>query len=130
MREYIKYSLIVVYIAKDVSAGAHNHKKDFFLEVHLSLSTGTRDGGMWRVKPGTTIPPNPDDLPPEAYEKLPLSSLEEHGGFWDQERDGMPAYREDGSIQYPYHKWQAGDDGDNIDVWAVFELNPKLVEDY
>ncbi|KAI5918192.1 hypothetical protein F4810DRAFT_726249 [Camillea tinctor] len=29
-------------------------------------------------------------------------------------------------VSYPRHKWQAGDDGKNVDVWLALEFNPDL----
>ena len=34
-----------------MSTGAHNHANDYFEEIHVSLSLGTKDGGISMVKP-------------------------------------------------------------------------------
>lgn len=118
--------------ARCISAEAHNHSDDstFFLEIHLSLSTNTKKGGVWYLKPEHDPGSDPEGLPDEWYNKIPLSSLEEHGPLWDQGGNGSVIFKENGAVQYPYHKWQAGSTGDMVDIWAAFEYNPDLVGEY
>lgn len=115
--------------AKDTNCGVHNHTGDVFLEVHISLFPGTGNGGMWRVTDGVYVDPNdPNAVPPESFDKLPLGKLEQHGGFWDRNCVGTPMRRENSkSINYPWHKWQGGDEGDALDIWTAFEFNPDLI---
>lgn len=113
--------------AKGVSAGVHDHDDKIFLEVHLCLSEGTGNGGMWRVKPGVTVDPeNPNDVDPKDFITLPLAAGEQHGGMWERDTYNKPIYRENGTPDYPWHKWQGGDTADSIDVWTAFEFNPFL----
>ncbi|KAG0639094.1 hypothetical protein HOY80DRAFT_964884 [Tuber brumale] len=110
---------------KGVSAGVHNHQDVVFLEVHVSISAGTGNGGMWRVKPGVTVDPgSPNNVSPEDFEKLPLADWEEQGGFWDRDCKGDPIYTANGAVSYPWHKWQAGTMDDYLDIWAAVEFNP------
>ncbi|PWW77858.1 hypothetical protein C7212DRAFT_342494 [Tuber magnatum] len=110
---------------KGISAGVHNHQDVVFLEVHVSISAGTGNGGMWRVKPGVSVDPkNPNDVLPEDFEKLPLADWEEQGGFWDRDCKGNPIYAASGAVSYPWHKWQAGTTDDYLDIWAAVEFNP------
>jgi len=115
--------------AKDVNCGVHNHAGDVFLEVHVSLFPGTGNGGMWRVMDGVYVDPNdPNAVPPEYFDKLPLGKLEQHGGFWDRNSVGAPTRRDNSaSVSYPWHKWQAGDEADALDIWTAFEFNPDLI---
>jgi len=97
-----------------------------FLEVHVSISAGTGDGGMWRVKPGVSVDPeNPNAVSPEDFEKLPLADWEEQGGFWDRDCNGNLIYTANGAVSYPWHKWQAGTMYDYLDIWAAVEFNPN-----
>lgn len=115
------------FIAKDVNCGVHDHDDQIFLEVHLSLSEGTGNGGMWRVKDGVVVDPeHPNDVPDKDFDKLPLAAGEQHGGMWERDTYNKPIYRENGTPDYPWHKWQAGNTGSSIDVWTAFEFNPKL----
>lgn len=139
--EYLAIDLVFIHCpdfnyimspARCISAGAHNHLDDstFFLEIHLSLSTNTKKGGMWYLKPEHDPGSDPEGLPKEWYNKIPLSSLEEHGPLWDQDGNGSVIFKENGAVQYPYHKWQTGSTGDMVDIWAAFEYNPDLVGEY
>lgn len=110
----------------NVNCGVHNHADELFQEVHVCLSPGTGDGGMWRLKEGVKVE-NLNELGPESFDQLPLGRLEEHGGLWQRDSYGKAVRAADGSVQYPYHKWQSGQ-GQNVDVWAAIEFNPDLVE--
>ena len=113
---------------KDVNFGVHNHTGDVVLEIHVCLFPGTGNGGIWRVKDGVVVDPeHPDAVPPEDFDKLPLGSLERYGGFWDRDCKGEPIRREkSASVSYPWHKLQAGNKGDALDIWTQFEFNPDL----
>ncbi len=40
-----------------------------------------------------------------------------------------PMFRKDGTVLYPWHKWQSGKDdtsNQSFDVWIAFEFNPQL----
>ncbi|RPA89093.1 hypothetical protein L873DRAFT_1695041, partial [Choiromyces venosus 120613-1] len=112
---------------KGVSAGVHNHQDSVFLEVHVSISAGTGDGGMWRVRPGVVVDPeHPNDVAPEDFERLPLADWEEQGGFWDRDCNSNPIHTATSAVSYPWHKWQAGTMDDYLDIWAAVEFNPNL----
>lgn len=117
----------IIFTAKDVNCGVHNHDDKVFLEVHLCLSEGTGNGGMWRVKPGVVVDPDhPNDVPPKDFITLSLANGEQHGGMWERDTYDKPIYREDGTPNYPWHKWQAGNRGHSLDIWTAFEFNPLL----
>ena len=113
---------------KGVNCGVHNHSSNTFLELHLCLFAGTGNGGMWHVRPGVIVDPDhPDNTSdPNDFIQLPLDSLEEHGPFWRMDCKGVPERREDSSIDYPWHKWQAGNEKDGLDIWTAFEYNPEF----
>lgn len=116
---------------KDVNCGLHDHSNNTFLELHMCLFAGTGNGGMWRVRPGVIVDPQqPDDTnDPNDFIKLPLDSLEEQGAFWRMDCKHAPERRENWSIDYPWHKWQAGDK-DGLDIWTAFEYNPEFYQSY
>lgn len=78
------------------------------------------------MEPGTEIPADPNTIPSDDFIRLPLATLEQQGGFWERDSYGKPVYNDSGAVVYPYHKWQAGDGGDNLDIWAAIEFNPAL----
>lgn len=82
---------------------------------------------MWRVKEGYPVDPeDPDAVPEDQYVKLPLDTLEQQGGFWERDTYGKPLWADNGAIKYPWHKWQSGTKGDNLDIWIAFEFNPEV----
>lgn len=111
-----------------VNCGVHNHQDDIFQEIHVCLSPGTRDGGMWKLKSGEHPGPGQDldKLGPEYFDKLPLGRLDEHGGLWERDSYGKALRAADRRVIYPYHKWQAGGRGSNVDIWAAIEFNPDM----
>jgi hypothetical protein len=111
----------------NVNCGVHNHASDMFQEIHVCLSPGTGDGGMWSLKDSVKITDarDLDKLGPDYFDKLPLGRLDEHGGLWHRDSYGKAYRPSDRRIVYPYHKWQAGK-GPNVDVWAAIEFNPDL----
>ncbi|KAI1131582.1 hypothetical protein F5Y10DRAFT_261964 [Nemania abortiva] len=116
---------------KDVNCGVHNHAGDIFCQVHVSLSAGTGNGGMARLKPEYAKCPQDkyNDLGPEAFDHLPLKELEEHGGIWERGSDGKPVRANPaGVVKYPWHKWQAGNEADDVDVWMAIEFHPDVVD--
>lgn len=113
--------------AKGVNCGVHNHSDAIFQELHVSLSPGTGDGGMARLKDECS-PEDPDpavlnELGMDAFDLLPLQRLEEHGGMWYRDAHGLPIRDpESRVIKYPFHKWQAGCGKAGVDVWAALEF--------
>lgn len=110
-----------------VNCGVHNHSDNIFSEIHVSLSAGTKTGGMSRLKKkyeGRT-PEEYNKLGEEAFEHLELKALEEHGGMWERDPYGRPVRGRENVVKYPWHKWQAGK-GKDVDVWMALEFNPEL----
>ena len=114
--------------SKGVNCGVHNHESDIFCELHLCLFAGTGNGGMWKVKDGVKVDPkNPNGTNnPDDFDKLPLKTLEQHGRLWMVDCKGVPLRRKNTSVDYPWHKWQAGTEKDGLDIWVAFEYNPDL----
>ncbi|KOS22240.1 Aldos-2-ulose dehydratase [Escovopsis weberi] len=111
-----------------VDCGIHNHRYDLFGETHICLSNGTKDGGMWAVKDepdGMTIE-EAKALPPTGFEIRALKPLEEQGGMWERDSCDKAVKRPDGTLEYPWHKWQAGGAASNVDVWMALEFDAKL----
>ncbi|KAL8792283.1 MAG: hypothetical protein Q9195_005162 [Heterodermia aff. obscurata] len=114
-----------------VDCGIHNHSDAVFGELHLSLSAGTGNGGMWWL-PGNPTPDDHDEFkPPKSkqsdFARLPLRSLDEHGPLW-YHQNCKTLRRADGTVYYPWHKWQAGDQAQDMDVWMAVELSPAWLD--
>lgn len=116
----------------DVNCGVHNHSDAIFQEIHICLSPGTGNGGMARLKDEYVPVGNPDpeelnNLGPEAFDLLTLDVLEEHGGMWERDPYGLPVRDEKSRVvKYPYHKWQAGNESENVDIWAAIEFGVEI----
>jgi hypothetical protein len=112
----------------DVDCGVHNHATDSFCEVHACIINGSGKGGMHYFNSSKE---NYDPLttPDSAFEKLPVPSFYEHGPLWDIDAQNKPVLRSDGTVVYPWHKWQSGTDrsfNQSFDIWTAFEFNPQL----
>jgi len=121
--------MLIVFIptGEGVNCGVHNHSDAMFEEIHVCLSPGTKNGGMYRLKDehvGKT-PDELNNLGADAFDILVLGRLDEHGGMWKRDTYGKAERTADGVVVYPYHKWQGGDT-DGIDIWAAIEFNPDL----
>jgi hypothetical protein len=111
-----------------VNAGVHNHVTDSFCEVHVGIVDGSGKGGVHYLNSSkeeydllTTLD--------SAFEKLPIPSFYEHGPLWDIDAQNKPVLRSDGTVVYPWHKWQAGTNGSfnqSFDIWSVIAFNPQL----
>ncbi|GKT90380.1 FG-GAP repeat-containing protein [Colletotrichum tofieldiae] len=108
----------------NVDCGVHNHGNDIFQEIHICLSPGTEDGGMWRLKEGK----DPKSAGPDDFDKVPLPRLNEHGGLWYRDSYGDAVRGHNNVVSYPWHKWQGGEKGKNVDVWLALEFNPDLAQ--
>ncbi|KIJ51186.1 hypothetical protein M422DRAFT_58813 [Sphaerobolus stellatus SS14] len=112
-----------------VSAGFHNHTGEVFCEIHACLVNGTGQGGMsWAKVPDDQFnPTNPD---PQKYDSVVVNNLHEHGPLWRTSRDGIPEWRTNGTVDYPWHAWIAGPGDPSVnqsfDVWIAFEFPPIL----
>ena len=112
---------------KGVDLSTHDHGQDpsalmpAFAEIHWTLSNGTGQGGMYEcAEPGAS-----------EKQRLPVQTGEEHGPFFFFDGEtGRPRMRENGAVDYPWHGWEAGNDGaagQAYDVVAAFETNPDMV---
>ena len=91
---------------KGVDLTTHNHAGDpssvapAFAEVHWVLNNGSGAGGMYETpEPGAP-----------SRDRYPMQRGEEHGPFFHHE-DGRPRLLANGAVDYPWHGWEAGDDG-------------------
>ena len=112
----------------NVNAGVHNHAKDTFCEVHACLINGSGKGGMHYLN-SSTQQYDPLKTSDSAFQQLPVPSFSEHGPLWDMDAQNKPVLRPDGTVVYPWHKWQAGTNTSlkqSFDIWAAFEFNPRL----
>ncbi|KAJ1304646.1 hypothetical protein OPQ81_005787 [Rhizoctonia solani] len=130
------------------SAEFHNHNDKAFCEIHACIVNGTGTGGMWWARDDRTDSDNylsghrgelnQDNL--EKYAKsLYVKSMEEHGPLWhihtNSEGKRYPKFRDDGTVDYPYHAWLAGPwprpnskrTDEAYDVWLAFEFPPSEI---
>ena len=127
-----------------VSAGFHNHIGDTFCEIHSCIVNGTGSGGMsWATVPDDQFDPNDPD--PAKYQSLVVPGMHEHGPLWRTDNDGLPLFRTNASVNYPWHgvypivclceqtdvsfscssAWIAGSaPTQSFDVWLAFEFPP------
>tara|TARA_B110000503_G_scaffold45771_1_gene74839 strand:+ start:7044 stop:7931 length:888 start_codon:yes stop_codon:yes gene_type:complete len=107
---------------KGVDLTTHNHADDpseaapAFVEVHWVLNNGCGSGSMYET-------PEPGAAHRKRY---PMQRGEEHGPFFHHE-GGRPRFLDNGAVDYPWHGWEAGDDGtdgQSYDFVAAFEINP------
>ncbi|CAF4219383.1 unnamed protein product, partial [Adineta steineri] len=112
---------------KGTNAGVHNHATDRFCEVHACIINGNRNSGMQYLNssqetydPFTTLDSD--------FVKLDIPSFYEHGPLWDIDAKKQPVLRNDGTVIYPWHKWQSGSDDlsdkTKIDINSIFENGP------
>jgi hypothetical protein len=86
----------------NVSAGFHNHIESSFCEIHACIVNGTGQGGMsWATVPDEDFnPANPD---PAQYKSIIVGDMHEHGPLWRSGKDGVPDFRTNGTVDYPWH---------------------------
>ncbi|CAF3963763.1 unnamed protein product [Rotaria sordida] len=111
-----------------VNAGVHNHEKDKFCEVHVCIINGSGEGGMHYLS-SSKQDYDPLTTPDSAFEKLVVPSFYEHGPLWDIDAQNKPVLRNDSTVVYPWHKWQAGINrsfNQSFDVWIAVEYNSQL----
>jgi hypothetical protein len=112
---------------KGVNLTTHNHNNEpnptgpAFAETHWVFNNGTGQGGMYSAL-------SQDGPKDDVY---PMQRGDEHGPFFLIDKDtGRPGLRANGSVDYPWHGWEAGNDakpGQAYDVVAAFETNPQWV---
>ncbi|KAK0244475.1 hypothetical protein EDD85DRAFT_945819 [Armillaria nabsnona] len=109
----------------NVSAGFHNHIGQSFAEIHACIVNGTGEGGMsW-----ATVADGDFDSDKSSYSSVVVPSMSEHGPLWRTSADGMPLFRDNGTVDYPWYAWIAGNgdpDKQKFDVWVVFEFPPFI----
>jgi hypothetical protein len=111
-----------------VNAGVHNHDKDTFCEIHVCLINGSTKGGIHYLT-NSKERYDPLTTPDTAFKQLPLPVFYEHGPLWDIDKQNKPILRNDGTVVYPWHKWQAGINtslNQSFDIWAAFEFNNQF----
>ena len=111
-----------------VNAGVHNHAKDTFCEIHVCLLNGNGKGGMHYLN-SSTQEYDPLLTSDSEFQILPLPIFYEHGALWDIDAQNKPILRTDGTVVYPWHKWQAGNNASlnqSFDIWSVFEFSSRL----
>lgn len=116
-----------------VNCGNHDHHElvgeKAFCETHVTLYNGSGEGGMVFLKRKEEERKKERERDREVY--LPVAVGNEHGPLWEVDAKGMPVRREDGSVVYGTHRWQAGGRrrdsarSERYDVWAAFELRPE-----
>ncbi|CAF1050778.1 unnamed protein product [Rotaria sp. Silwood1] len=92
---------------KGTNAGVHNHNTDRFCEVHACIVNGNGNSGMHYLK-SSADPYDPLTTSDDEFVKLVVPSFHEHGPLWDINARKEPVLREDGTVVYPWHKWQSG----------------------
>jgi hypothetical protein len=100
-------------------SGAPSATAPAFTETHFVLNNGTGHGAMYDCTDNTPSHRN--------RQHIEMARGQEHGPFWLTDEDGMPKKRENGSVLFELHGWQAGNDeveGQAYDLVAAFELNP------
>ncbi|CAF1077711.1 unnamed protein product [Rotaria sordida] len=111
-----------------VNAGVHNHVTDSFCEVHACIINGSGKGGVYYLN-SSNEDYNSSTTLDSAFIQLIVPSFYEHGPLWDIDAENKPVLRSNGTVVYPWHKWQAGTDASvnqSFDVWSVIQFNPKL----
>lgn len=108
---------------KNVNCGNHDHSETdiiTFGEVHACIINGTDKGGMVYYESGEP-------------KELIVESRCEHGPLWDIDDLGKPVTRNNGTIVYPKHRWQSGNNDsikNSYDIWIAFEFNPTLLNKF
>lgn len=113
---------------KGVNLTTHNHGSEpnssnpAFAEVHWVLNNGTGKGGMYSA----------DTADGPKTDVYTMQRGDEHGAFFSVDQaTKKPKLRDNGSVDYPWHGWEAGTDdkpGQAYDVVAAFETNPQFVK--
>jgi hypothetical protein len=95
---------------KGTNAGVHNHATNRFCEVHTCIVNGNGKSGMQYLNSSQKAYDPLTTLDSE-FVKLDVPSFHEHGPLWDIDTQKQPVLRQDGTVVYPWHKWQSGNDG-------------------
>ncbi|CAF1126501.1 unnamed protein product [Adineta steineri] len=136
---------------KGTNAGVHNHATDRFCEVHTCIINGNGNSGMQYLNSSQETY-DPFTMLDSDFVKLNIPSFYEHGPLWDIDVKKQPVLRNDGTVIYPWHKWQSGSDApvgqqqnkvltsrdilknsvdasvpnQSYDIWMAIEFNIKL----
>ena len=107
-----------------VDLTTHNHSMDpnpqmpAFAEVHWVICNGSGKGGMYMV-----------DEPGGEKKRFVVAKGYEHGPFFEfNTQTGEPVMRENGTIEYPWHGWEAGGSKDTqqaYDLVFAYETAPQ-----
>lgn len=113
------------------TARFHNHSDKSFCEIHYCLSNGGGLGGMRYFADDYTQPIDTEaELTKNYVEKnstlLVVPSMYEHGPLWKIQpgTNATPKFRENGTVDYPWHAWLASGFGDH-----TLPIQPPLPED-
>ncbi|CAF1649495.1 unnamed protein product [Rotaria magnacalcarata] len=106
---------------KGTNAGVHNHNTDRFCEVHTCIVNGNGNSGMHYLR-GSEESYDPLTTSDTEFVKQVIPSLHEHGPLWDINARKEPVLRQDGTVVYPWHKWQSG--GDKLSESLCNEIPP------
>lgn len=111
---------------KGVDLTAHDHSdipshdNPAFVETHWVFNNGTGSGGIYGVEAEN------------RRKKIPLQRGEEHGPFFRIDAKSRAILtRDNGSIFYDPHGWQAGtndEPGQYYDFVGAYELNPRYAK--
>ncbi|CAF3709720.1 unnamed protein product [Rotaria socialis] len=111
-----------------VNCGVRNLSDTIFCEVHACIVNGTGQGGIQYLR-SSKEEYDPLTTPDSKFENLPVPSFYEHGPIWDIDAQKKTVFRENGTVVYPWHKWQSGNNGSSIqsfDIWITFEFDAQL----
>ncbi|CAF1051756.1 unnamed protein product, partial [Rotaria magnacalcarata] len=111
-----------------VNCGVRNLSDTIFCEVHACIVNGTGQGGIQYLR-SSKEEYDPLTTPDSKFENLLVPSFYEHGPIWDIDAQKKTVFRENGTVVYPWHKWQSGNNGSStqsFDIWITFEFNAQL----
>ncbi|TFY51794.1 hypothetical protein EVG20_g10834, partial [Dentipellis fragilis] len=92
----------------NVNAGFHNHIEGTVCEIHVCIVNGTGKGGMsWATVADDQFKPTEPDLSKTDNQVIP--SMYEQGPMWRTVTDGPPKLRVNGTVDYGWHAWIAGE---------------------
>lgn len=113
---------------KGTNAGVHNHYTDRFCEIHACIVNGNGNSGMHYLKSSEDTY-DPRTTSEDEFTKLVMPSFYEHGPLWDINTRKEPIVRKDGTVVYPWHKWQSGSNNSSKSLCREIPSTRKLAMD-
>jgi len=113
---------------KGTNCGVHNHLTSTFCEVHTVLVNATGNSAMYFLD-NSKQAYDPKTTLDSEFKKLVVPSFHEHGPLWDIGEQGQPVTRSNGTIVYPWHKWQCGMDNSSnqsFDIAMAFDFDKEF----